>query len=460
MGKNRPRKANVNGITEGVIWQQLLIFFLPILMGTFFQQLYNTADAVIVGKFVGKEALAAVGGASGNLINLIVGFFVGLSSGATVILSQYYGARDSANVFRTVHTAAAMALAGGAFLTVAGLLLAPTLLRWMNTPPDVKGPALTYIRIYFLGMIPSLTYNIGSGLLRAIGDSRRPLFFLAAACVSNIILDLLFVLVLKMKVAGAALATVLSQVVSAVLVVTVLTRSGTSCTLQVRKIRFHTDLLRRIIRIGLPAGLQSVMFSISNVLIQSLINSFGTDVTAAWSAWGRLDGFQWMILNAFGISVTTFVGQNYGARKMDRVRRGVWVCLGMAFTASFTCSAVMLLFGRNLFSLFADDPMVIERGMEILGYVAPYYFAYTCVEIFSGALRGKGKTLMPTLFVLCGICVLRLGWLLGYVARHPDLKLTVISYPVTWAVTSCLFIVYYLHESRKEGKAAKPASPQ
>ena len=449
MRKFRPGSASAYGITEGVIWKQLLTFFLPILMGTFLQQLYNTADAIIVGKYVGKEALAAVGGTTGNLINLIVGFFVGLSSGATVILSQYYGARDDRNVFRSIHTAAALALSAGAFLTVAGLILSPLILRLMNTPEDVMGPALTYIRIYFLGMIPSLTYNVGSGLLRAVGDSRKPMFFLGAACLSNILLDLLFVVALKMGVAGAALATILSQTISAALVTVVLTRSGTVCCLRVRMIRFHPDLLRRIVRIGLPAGLQSVMYSVSNVLIQSFINGFGTDVTAAWSAWGRMDGFHWMILNAFGISVTTFVGQNYGAGKMDRVRRGVRECLAMAFGAALACSGIMLLFGRHLFNLFADDENVIALGMQVLHIAAPWYFAYTCVEILSGALRGMGRTLIPTLLTLSGICLFRLTWMFLVVSPDPTLYKTVVSYPITWAVTSSMFIAYYLFAIRR-----------
>ena len=437
------RRNNDYGIVEGVIWQQLLIFFFPILLGTFFQQLYNTADAMIVGKYVSKQALAAVGGSTGNLINLIVGFFVGLSSGATVIISQFFGARQEQEVSRTVHTAIAMALLGGAGLSAFGYFLSPTMLKWMNTPEDVMGPAVTYIRIYFLGMIPSLIYNVGSGILRAVGDSRRPLFFLITACMTNIVLDLLLVMGADMGVAGAALATILSQTVSAALVLVVLIRSRTAYHLDVRRIRFHGRLLRRIVQIGLPAGLQSVMYSISNVLIQTFINNFGTDVSAAWSAWGRLDGLQWMIMNAFGISITTFVGQNFGAMKFDRVKKGVRQCLLMAFAASALCSAMLLLFGESLFRLFASDPSVIGKGMEILRLIAPFFVTYTCVEILSGAMRGAGESVMPTLLTLGGVCALRLVWLLGYVAAHPSIQLTMVSYPMTWIITSLLFIAYY-----------------
>ena len=446
-------EPSAHGITEGVIWQQLLIFFLPILLGTFFQQLYNTADAMIVGQYVGKEALAAVGGTTGNLINLIVGFFVGLASGATVILSQYYGARNDRDARRTVHTAMAMALAGGALLMVLGLSLSPMMLRWMNTPEEVMEASLTYIRIYFIGMIPSLIYNIGAGLLRAVGDSRRPLYFLAAACLTNIALDLLFVMKLGMGVAGAAWATIISQAVSAVLVVAVLTRSTESYRLTIRNIRFHGDLTKRIMRIGLPAGLQSVMYSISNVLIQTFINGFGTDTTAAWSAWGKLDGFHWMILNAFGISVTTFVGQNFGAGKIDRVKKGVRDCMVMSLAAGVICSGILLLFGRSLFQLFAGDEKVLDRGMEILRIIAPWYCAYTAIEILSGALRGMGNTFLPTMFTLSGICVFRLLWLLCFVSQRRDLYLTVISYPITWILTSLMFIIYWFIW-RKKGLTA------
>ena len=440
----KQKRRDGYGIVEGVIWQQLLIFFFPILLGTFFQQLYNTADAMIVGKYVSKQALAAVGGATGNLINLIVGFFIGLASGATVIISQFFGARQDRQVSRTVHTALAMAVAAGIFLTVVGLLLAPWMLTLLDTPQDVMEPALIYIRIYFLGMVPSLIYNVGSGILRAVGDSRRPLYFLIVACLTNIVLDVLFVVGCDMGVAGAAWATILSQTVSAVLVILVLARSHTACRLDLRRIRFHGDLLRRIVRIGLPMGLQSVMYSISNVMIQAYINGFGTDVSAAWSAWGRLDGFFWMVLNAFGISVTTFVGQNFGAEKYGRVKKGVRECLLMAFAAAAAFSTMLLLFGRQLFGIFTNEAAVVDAGMLVLRNIAPYFVTYVCVEILSGALRGAGESLVPTMLTLFGVCLLRLLWLLVFVPMDRTIQRTVFSYPMTWTVTSLLFILYYL----------------
>ena len=309
---------------------------------------------------------------------------------------------------------------------------------------EVMDYAVSYIRIYFLGMVPSLIYNVGSGVLRAVGDSRRPLYFLIAACMTNILLDVLLVLGLDMGVAGAAWATIISQFISAVLVLAVLIRSRQAYHLDVRRIRFHGDLLRRIAAIGLPAGLQSVMYSISNVMIQSYINGFGTDVMAAWSAWGKLDGLQWMILNAFGIAITTFVGQNFGAGKFTRVRRGVGQCLAMAFGATALCSGAMLLLGENMFRLFANEKAVIREGMRMLHLIAPFYFTYVCIEVLSGAVRGAGDSLIPTLMTLGGICLLRLVWLLAVVSRWRTVTMTVLSYPITWTVTTVLFLVYYL----------------
>ena len=433
-----------NSITEGVIWKNMIMFFLPILLGTFFQQMYNTADAIIVGKFVGTQGLAAVGGTSGTLINLIVGFFVGLSSGATVILSQYFGGRKMEEIGRTVHTAIALAVAGGVAIMVIGYTIAPTLLAMMGTPREVMPDALSYIRIYFIGMIPSLIYNIGSGLLRAVGDSRRPLLFLIAACMTNIVLDVLLVAGCELGVAGAAWATILSQMVSAVLVLLTLCRTHNAYRLEIKKIRFHLPILRDIVKIGLPGGLQSVMYSISNVIIQAGINGLGTDVMAAYTAYGKLDGFFWMMISAFGVSVTTFVGQNFGAQKYDRMRKSVRTCVVMSVTATLLLSTLLLTFGKNLYHLFTDDAVVIDYGMQMLKQLAQVYIDYVGIEVFSGALRGVGDALVATIFTLSGVCVLRLVWLLAVVPHNNTLYMILLSYPITWSITSSLFIAYYL----------------
>ena len=436
-----------NAITEGVIWRQLLIFFFPILLGTFFQQLYNAADAAIVGKGVGKAALAAVGGTTGSLINLLVGFFVGLASGATVVISQYYGAEDEENVGKSVHTAAALALAFGLALTAIGLWLTDWMLSLMSTPADVLPYAATYLRIVFAGMVPSIIYNVGTGVLRALGDSRRPLYYLIAASLTNIALDVLLVLGLGMGVAGAAWATVLSQTVSAALVVRSLCRRQDAARLRLSRIRPDTRQLRRIVAIGLPAGLQSVMYSVSNVIIQRAVNGFDTDVLAGWTAYGKLDGMFWMVVSAFGISVTTFVGQNYGAGRMDRVRRSVRDCMLMTAGTTVVLASLLYFFGGSFYRIFTDDPAVIREGVHMLRLLVPFYIAYIPIEILSGALRGAGDTLVPTLLTLVCICLLRVVWIVFFAPRFASVDAVLWSYPVTWVLTGILFIVYY--QSRK-----------
>lgn len=322
-----------NGITEGVIWKQLLLFFFPILIGTFFQQLYNTVDTIIVGQFVGTEALAAVG-TTGTVINLLVGFFVGVASGATVIISQYFGANDRESLSKSVHTSMALAVAGGVVIMVIGIVTArPTMLA-MGVPDDIMDDAVLYMNVYYLGIIGNLIYNIGTGILRAIGDSRMPLYVLIVCCLANVVLDLLFVVVFHWGVFGVAFATVLSQLISAVLLMIRLMGTQEAYRVELRKIRFHKDILKNVVRIGLPAGLQSVMYSFSNILIQASINSFGTTAIAAWAAIGKIDGFIWMVMNAFGIAVTTFAGQNFGARQYDRMKRCTRVGLGMCLARS------------------------------------------------------------------------------------------------------------------------------
>ena len=442
-------KENVNRITEGVIWKQILIFFFPLLFGTFFQQLYNTTDAVVVGRFVGKEALSAVGGTTGTLINLFVGFFVGVSTGATVTISQYYGAKQEEDVNKTVHTAVAMAITGGAIIMLVGILGAPVALRWMGTPDEVMPHSLTYLRIYFGGMIANLFYNIGAGILRAIGDSRRPLYFLITSCFINIFLDLLFVVVFHWGVRGVAMATVLSQVCSAVMVFLTLNRTKGCYRLQPSKIRFHKDLLKKIIRIGLPAGFQSMMYTSSNIIIQTGINSFGTNTMAAWTAYAKIDGIFWMIMNAFGISITTFVGQNYGAGKPDRIKKGVRVCLQMCISVAIILSVIMYFGGPYVYYLFTEDESVLKIGIGILRFLVPTFIAYVPIEILSGSLRGMGNSLIPMILTSLGVCLLRVVWIFTAVRVWRDIRILILSYPLAWAVTSILFIIYFIYYTKK-----------
>lgn len=440
------REASVssrNQITEGVIWKQLLLFFFPILFGTFFQQLYNTVDAIIVGRFVGKEGLAAVGGSAAMIINLLVGFFVGLSSGATVIISQFYGARQQAKVSQAVHTAVAFSIAGGLVIMAIGLIIAPAALQAMGTPKETLEDSILYLRIYFLGLIGNLLYNMGAGILRAIGDSKRPLYFLIVGCLTNIVLDIVLVLFCKMGVAGAAWATILSQLAAAVLVVMTLLKTDDMYRLSFKDIRLNPHMLLRIIQIGLPAGLQSVMYSASNIIIQSSVNSLGTDIVAAWTAYGKIDVIYWTIINAFGISITTFVGQNFGAGKLDRVYKGVRVCLGISAGATIFLSAVLYSFGQYIYLLFTTDAGVIEKGVEILHFLVPTLITYVCIEILSGALRGIGDCWIPMIMTALGVCLLRVVWIIIAVPIYPDIKTICFSYPLTWTVTSVLFLVYY-----------------
>ena len=430
-------------ITEGVIWKQLLFFFFPILLGSFFQQMYNTVDTIIVGRFVGTRALAAVGSTSA-LLNLMNGFFIGLSTGATVLLSQFYGAKSKQGVQDTLHTGVALSLVLGAGVMTLGYSLGPKILGLMNTPESCMDDAVLYIKIYFAGAIASMLYNMGAGILRAMGDSRKPTMFLMAACGVNIVLDILCVVVLKLGVAGAAIATVFSQVVSAGMVTVALLRQPEETRLSLKKIRFQGGLLKRILYVGVPAGLQFVTFDLANLLIQSGINSFGDVAVAAWTAYVKTDSLTWMISGAFGVSVTTFVGQNFGAQKYDRVKKSVRISLVMAFAVTVLLSGVLLLAGQYIYLLFTDDGDVLELGLQILRTLVPFYITYVLIEILSGAIRGTGESLRPMLISAFGICVLRIVWIKCFVPIHPQLEMVLYSYPITWGITSLLFLVYYL----------------
>jgi len=436
-------KAQKNNITEGVIWKQLLFFFFPLLFGTFFQQLYNTVDAVVVGQFVGKEALAEVGGASAMVINIFVGFFVGVSTGATVTISQFFGGGRMREVRDAVHTAMALSITAGMAIMIIGLVGAPAVLSMMNTPAETMEGSVLYLRIYFCGMVANLIYNVGAGILRAIGDSRKPLYFLIASCLVNVALDLLLVVAADMGVAGVALATILSQLFSAVLVLAALMKFPEEYCLNMREIRFHGWVFRRIVAIGIPAGFQSLMYSLSNALIQTNVNSFGTSTVAAWTAYSKIDALFWMMVSSFGIAITTFVGQNYGAGLYMRVRKGVRQCL--LLTAAFTLfiNLIIIPFGEILFRLFTRDGEVVSIGIMMMRFLVPTFMTYICIEIFSGALRGMGDTLVHTLITGGGICGLRVLWLLVAVPRWNHMKTVMLSYPITLVITSVLFVVYY-----------------
>ena len=430
-------------ITQGVIWKQLLYFFFPLWFGTFFQQLYNTVDTVVVGRFVGTTALAAVG-STGVVANLTVGIFTGLSSGAVVAIAQRYGARQDEEVRKSVHTAMLLSLLIGAFFTVVGYVLTPWSLRAMGTTEDALPGAILYLQIYFLGMIPNVVYNMGTGVLRAVGDSKRPLYFLIAASLCNIVLDLLLVVVFHMGVAGVAIATVCSQILSAVLVVlSLMSVKGEAFRLVPRELRFHAQPFEAIMLIGIPTALQSVMYSFSNIVIQAAINFFGTNAVAAWTAYGKMDILFWMTLTAMSQALTTFAGQNYGAGKYDRLKKGVHVSVAM--TAGFTVfiTIVMVLLARPILSIFTPDPEVLEIGVGMVQFLAPCYITYILVELLPGAIRGAGKSMIPMLISVFGVCGLRLLWLFVAVPAHHTIEMVEASYPITWIVTSVSIYSFY-----------------
>ena len=446
------QKSSVNQITEGVIWKQLLIFFFPILLGSFFQQFYNTIDMVIVGRFVGTAALASVGGSSGQIVQLIVNFFVGLCAGAGVIISQFYGAKDSRSVNESLHTAYAFSILGGLLMMVAGYLFSPALLRVMNTSEELFASSALYLKIFFGGILFTFIYNIGSAILRALGDSRRPVIYLIICSLLNIVLDILMVVVLKLGVAGVAIATVLAQAFSAFLVTRALMKSDDIYKLELRKIKIYPRLLKSELYVGLPGGLQSVMYSASNIIIQAAVNIYGTATTAAWSTYGKLDALFWMISGALGASMTTFAGQNYGAGRYDRIEKGVRICLGIDFLLSVSLSVIMITFGPFLFGIFTVDQELIRIGLMMQRIITPFYAAFMFIEVFSSALRGLSDVLIPTLLTLCGVCLVRIAWITFIVPISPSISMVSYCYPLTWSLTSVLFIIYYFYrKNRIEG---------
>ena len=439
-------------ITEGVIWKQLLAFFFPIMIGSFFQQLYNTVDTVIVGQFVGKEALAAVGGSSAQIVNLVVGFFTGLSSGASVIIAHFFGADDRKSVIKAVHNAYLLAAAGGVILSVAGILLTPSMLSWMHTPAEIMDDAVLYLQIYFGAIVFNFIYNMGSSIMRAAGDSKTPPYCLIICCFINIGLDVLLVGVWRKGVFGAAAATFLSQALSGVLVTLFLVSDKGALHLSCKEIRFSGSILASQLRMGFPTALESILFAITNIAIQAVLNTFGTDTVAAWSAFGKMDAVFWMVSTSFGIAITSFAGQNYGAGRLDRVRKSTAICLLMDFCISSIIVITLILFRIPLFGLFTADQNVIEIGSWMVLEITPWYIVYIFIEILAGSLRGEGDVMIPLFITLFGICLLRIIWLEGAMILSPTIQTIIFSYPVTWLFTAVIFILYYLKKVILENK--------
>ena len=436
-----------NDLTQGSILKKLGLFFFPILFGMLFQQLYNTVDAVIVGKCVGPAALAAVGGSPAVIVNLVIGFFTGLASGASVIISQYFGCRDRERLLQAEHTILLFCLLVGLLLTALGLVSADWSLRLVKTPEDILADSARYLRIYYVGAAPLLLFSIGSGVLRAVGDSRRPLLFLGVCCALNIALDLLFVAWLSMGVVGAAWATVISQSVSAVLVLRHLHFADPLLRLEFSRLRIYPAALRRILYIGVPAGLQSAMYSVSNLIIQAAVNDLGTTVVAAWTAVGKYDGLYWVVSNSFGAAICTFVGQNYGAGLFDRMKKGIRLWLLVALGTSVAISGLLIGFSDLGFRLFTDDAAVIREASAMLWYFVPFYFIWSFIEVISNSLRGAGDSFRPMLIILCGVCLLRIVYIALMIPQWHTVLSVSLSYPISWTLTALVFTVYYLRGS-------------
>ena len=428
-------------MTEGSIEKRVIQFAIPILLSNLLQQMYNTLDTIVVGRFVGSTALAAVGSTTA-LINLIIGFYMGLSTGAGVVVAQYYGAKNDEQLHKTVHTGMAISIASAVIIAVVGVVGAPFFLRWMGTPDDVMALAVSYLRIMFGGVIFMTLYNMGSGILRAIGDSTRPLIYLAVCAVLNVGLNLIFVIVFEMGVNGVAWATIIAQSISAALVLYNLIHTKEAYQLHPTKIRFHRDVFGRIVSIGIPAGVQSMVISFSNVVVQSNVNSFGSVTMAAFAASGKIDAFIYMVANALGLTATTFVGQNIGAKQYERVRTGVKhiIVLAMGSVAAF--GGLVALLAPMLVGLVNSEPDVIAIGAVQLRYLALTYWILAVPEVLSGSIRGSGISLVPMLISMIGMCGFRLVWLAIVMPIFRDFRVVSVCYVVSWVLTASTYLIY------------------
>ncbi|NLC26823.1 MAG: MATE family efflux transporter [Fastidiosipila sp.] len=428
-------------LTEGTIWKRLLIFALPLMLSNFLQQLYNTADLLIVGRFAGTQAQAAVG-ATGALANMLVGFFVGLATGCAVVVAQMYGADDDDGLYRMVHSSMSIALTSGVLLTVAGFIFSTPLLRLMNTPPEIIADTSIYLRIFFAGSIPALVYNMGAGILRSVGDSRRPFYFLAVSSIANILLDLLFVGAFKWGVQGAAWATVISQILAAALVLVSLIRTESSFGLNLRDIAFHGPIGVRAIKIGVPAGFQSVLISGSNVVIQTAVNGFGTAAVAGFASAGRIDGFVWVSLNAISLAMMTFMGQNLGAGKIERVKKGLRQGIILVLIIAGSLSVFFLILSKPLANIFNPDPEVSQYIRQVMLYILSMYWLFGINEVFGGALRGVGHSLVPMLVTLICMSGFRVIWIYGILPLNNSFDFMLWAYPLSWILTFIAYLIY------------------
>ena len=429
---------------SGPILRKMLMFALPLMLSSILQLLFNAADIVVVGKFAGDNSLAAVG-SNTALINLLTNLFIGLSIGANVVAARHYGAKAWDDLRRTVHTAMLLSMLSGALLLVLGVIGAEQMLIWMQTPEEVLPLATVYLRIYFLGMISTMVYNFGSALLRAVGDTKRPLYFLLCAGIINVILNLLFVIGFQMDVMGVAIATVISETVSALLVLRCLVKEKGGIHLELRAMRIDRKKMLQILRIGLPAGFQGVVFALSNVVIQSSVNIFG-NIVVGNSAAANLEGFVYMAMNAFYQTTLSFVSQNYGAGEQKRINRIVLLGEACVIVTGTLLGNMVVFFGNDLLQIYSNNPEVIAGGMVRLHYISMIYALCGIMDVMVGALRGIGYSIMPMIVSIVGVCVLRLIWL-ATVFQIPEfhkIETVYLSYPVTWILTSLVYIVFFV----------------
>ena len=436
-----------NNLTKGKIWKVMLKFVLPIFLGTLFQSLYNTIDAIIVGKFAGKEAVAAIESVL-NFQRLPITFFVGLSSGATIIISQYFGANKKEDVSKASHTAILFAMLGGLLLSIISCISSPFFIKLIKVPEEIFYQAQIYTIICFIGIVASMTYNIGSGILRALGDSKTPFYILIVSNILNIVLDLILVIVFNLGVIGVGMATLISEIVSAILIFIMLIKTNLDCKIYINKLYFYKKYVKEIFRLGLPIGIQSVLYPISNTIIQSSINTFGVNSIAAWAISGKLDFLIWTVSDAFSIAVSTFVAQNYGAKKHQRARDGIKVALSMSMVAIFIISFTLYFYNKPLAYFLIDDKEVVDLTSEVIHLIAPLYFMYVIGDVLSGAIKGIGNTLHPMIINIFGICICRILWVFLIVPLNPTFFMVLYGFIVSWIITALIYIVYVIYKRK------------
>ena len=436
-----PQKKKTRLMTEGSIWKNILLFSVPLILGNLLQQLYNTADSIIVGNFVGSNALAAVG-SSGSPIFLLIGFSQGIAVGAGVVVAQYLGAKDRKETQEAVHTSLALAAILGLILTVGGILISRSLLTAMDTPAEVLEDAVTYMQIYFGGVLFSVVYNMAAGILNAAGNSQRSLLYLGIASGTNILLDLVLIAGLKMGVAGAAIATDVSQLVSCVLSLGFLMRVNDDYRVTAKEIKVHKKMAVRIIKVGLPTGIQNMVISLSNILVQAGVNGYGAAAMAGFAAYMKVDGFNILPIMSFSMAATTFVGQNFGAGKIDRVKKGTFVTLGMCIVYTILTGILLLVFQDSIMHLFTGDETVIAYGKICMLYFCPFYWMLGILQGLAGTVRGTGKSVPPMVVLLISLCLFRIVWIQFALPLFAGIEGVLLVYPVSWAVGAVLMVLY------------------